>query len=332
MFNEDSKTRQEIRQLQKRLKHSPTLFARLGECYLQLGDWEHAEKILLKGVEDHPEYTTGLLVLGEGYLYKGLYRDAGECARKGLDKQPSHLGLLRLMEKVKKFTGEIEGLEKVRGDLKKLDPLADYGDLREMPAEKRTEAIADFDPNFSALGEEITGSRETREIIPETDSERHSDQVQDATSDYAGEGTDLDRIVAEAEGTSQDSVETSADEKISDQLQEELKKTGEPVIETLREPSLSDETDESEKTSAKEISEEVDAGQAEDSETEKPSRHKRKIATKTLGELYATQKKFDEAIEIYEKLLENDPSNEIYRERLEDLKIRRETALSENVE
>jgi tetratricopeptide (TPR) repeat protein len=42
----------------------------------------------------------------------------------------------------------------------------------------------------------------------------------------------------------------------------------------------------------------------------------RRIATATLAEIYAGQGMFDRAIDIYQRLLERDPGNEVIRSRL----------------
>ena len=49
------------------------------------------------------------------------------------------------------------------------------------------------------------------------------------------------------------------------------------------------------------------------------------IATRTLAELYAKQEKYDEAIEIYRQLLDIDPDNESYQDRLRKLVQLQET-------
>jgi tetratricopeptide (TPR) repeat protein len=62
-------------------------------------------------------------------------------------------------------------------------------------------------------------------------------------------------------------------------------------------------------------------------ETSEPAaKPRKKLATKTLGDLYANQQRYDEAIAIYQHLLEGDPDNQNYKERLSDLLSRREAS------
>ena len=77
MFDNDTKEiRKQMKMLQRKVKKYPLLFARLGECHIQLGDWKKAEEILTKGVEERFDYLTGHAVLAGGYLHNGYYKDA----------------------------------------------------------------------------------------------------------------------------------------------------------------------------------------------------------------------------------------------------------------
>ena len=42
--------------------------------------------------------------------------------------------------------------------------------------------------------------------------------------------------------------------------------------------------------------------------------------TTTLGEIYAAQGQFEKAIKVYENLLEKNPDNKHYQEKIEELK------------
>ena len=354
MFDEDSKTRQLIRSLRKRMKSSPLLFARLGECYLQLGDWENAAKILKKGVKEHPVYTTGHLVLGEAYLFKGFYGDAEECAEKGLEKNPSHLGLLRLIEKIKRRTNEDSELEKVRESLRSLDPLATLEESippevedKWIEKEEISEVISkaeDSSPQKAALkmedvhsevgdtGEEGTDDsgdidRKVTEdkTAPEKTTLAAEEKVQSEVSEAGAEG------VADAFGIEGVAIEDESDSEKSTLKTEKVDSEAEKLADIRGKDQEALAAPEKEVSDLKALVED-ESKTSEPESAEKPARRKKKIATRTLGELYATQKKFDEAIEIYEKLIENNPSNKSYLERLEELKNRRDAALSENLE
>ena len=315
MFDEDSNTHQQIRQLQKKLKKYPLLFARLGECYLRLGDWNRAELILKKGVSEHPEYTTGHLVLGGGYLYKGLYGDAEECVTRGLEQQPNHLGLLQLMKKIKRGQEKKEDIREIETTIRMLDPLHE--------AESAQRAEAEIEMSDEA---EVSDSDQ----IPPASlwkMKAASKATQVETSAAASGGDELAGTVPDDRQSASDEVTSSQSgaEERPDQPSEMVESEEPTKSETEKPTALEAEgTDEAARS-------ESDAGESEASSTEpddEPEPAGKKIATRTLGELYATQNKFDEAIEIYEKLIANEPGNEPYKERLEELKSRRETALS----
>jgi tetratricopeptide (TPR) repeat protein len=489
-------------------------------------------------VEENPDYLTGHLLLGEGYLYAGFTRDAEECALKGLQKDPNHLGLLRLLEKVKRSTEEEVELNSVQEKLKELDPLCegiavstdewDYGaeeeiedadaDVEEAVAESSTfeipsESKDDAAPGGSPFPEDIVDEAELPEItletaetgeeplqedagkevekaasrevsefeFPEPPQDQNEEQVETAEAEperkeeaaaisevqgdivEAAEAEKAD-IVAEEEpaeakeeipevradtedglpdlaeteepaaitpesetaetretlpveepaeesqpkeapgaagatstpidedpfGIESHAEEEAGSEEKPAELQAEADRrpaeqadaaelpneVGEAPAEMVEPEKASQEdasTDEPPDTQKEDSldpfslneSEDVkafeaslnavlediggdkeiiadlsavsdEASQPEDSITEdKPTaqaKPKKKIATKTLGELYASQKKYDEAIEIYNTLVENDPKNKQYKKRLEELKSQREAALTENSE
>lgn len=432
MFEDDVKVRQEIRKLRKRAKKSPLLFARLGECYLSLGDWDKAKKVLESGVEAHPYYTTGLRILGEGYLLNGLNSDAEECAAKGLEQDPNHLGLLQLMEKVKKRQEENEEATQIRDRLNTLDPLlyvdqqeteeaveneapAEIQPESEQPVEEapeddfvedikkatRPKAAKKTEPESEITEEKATASEtsESEEILAEDDEEASeiNKMIEEMKSAGVSETEDSAEPLSEAKDATTEEVTdtkeevpkaaekkadaqskaTKADDKTEDQAKDkdtpqqveepaqeaqpdsdpfgldeeaesvepkEAESKGKPApkakTEAKKKPELAEEevVEEKEANADKvtsKVSEEPESAEAApepEKAEEKPKGKKKKIATKTLGELYATQQKFDEAIEIYEKLLENDPDNKEFKDRLDDLKNRREEALSESTE
>jgi tetratricopeptide (TPR) repeat protein len=268
MFDEDAKTRQEIKRLSKLVKKLPLLFARLGECHFRLGDPDRAEPILKRGVEKHPDYAGGLLALGEVYLFKGFIRDAEEVAVSGLAKHPHHLGLLQLMLRIRKRLEEEHEARRLESLLGTLDPLHASEDL----CQDEAQAIAE---------------EETEEAPP-------SPLATPASIWKLKAAARRQRRPQEEELP----PETSADDQSSSPLAGILSE-----METVAE-----------------------SGDLDDVTTEpvpESSVHK-KIATKTLGELYARQNKFDEAIEIYDSLLNTNPDNESYRKRLQELIASRE--------
>ncbi len=292
MFNEDADTRQNIKRLQKNLKKSPLLFARLGECYLKLGNWENAEKVLRQGISENPDYTTGYLMLAEGYLYSGLPSDAREYVQEGLKKDSSHLGLLHLLEIIEKQAEDETKLRELRETIQQLDPFTETVEVssRELTAIDRIEDKLSDIPAESPLEippeEELeTNTSEEAPLSAET-TEPKSSSVNDTQAESAQPETVTDREISKkmvADMVSPDEEAHDPDPEEAESLQEQPKKPG------------------------------------------------KKLATKTLGELYVAQNKYDEAIEIFDKLLEDNPDNVHYKKRLEELKKRRDETLNQSV-
>lgn len=59
-----------LQQMEERLKNKPDslVFSRIADSYRKIGDVQQAIAICLKGLEPHPEYVTGRIILGRCYL------------------------------------------------------------------------------------------------------------------------------------------------------------------------------------------------------------------------------------------------------------------------
>jgi tetratricopeptide (TPR) repeat protein len=290
MFHEDAHTRKEIKRLSKLVKKQPLLFARLGECHFRLGDPDRAEPILTRGLEAFPDYASGLLILGEVYLYKGFLRDAEECVNRGLAKNPHHLGLLQLMLRLQKSMEDQNQVQQLKTLIKTLDPLHVPEDLDEEGAQA-----------FKEEGEEVAPP--PPKPLPPSIWKQKAEARRQREAEEA-------QALAEAQAQIPEPVPKSAPESLPD-LTEVLSEITAPAPEVT--------------TTA--VSEFNEFESEPEAEVESPPPAK-KIATKTLGELYARQNKFDEAIEIYESLTAEHPDNESYSRRLEDLRTAREALLA----
>jgi tetratricopeptide (TPR) repeat protein len=281
MFNEDTYTRQEIKRLTKLVKKRPLLFARLGECHFRLGDPDRAEPILKRGVEAYPDYASGLLILGEVYLYKGFLRDAEECVNRGLEKNPQHLGLLQLMLRLQKSMEDQAQVQRLKTLIKTLDPLHVAEDLDEEGAQAfKEEGDPEVPPPPKPLPPSIWKQKAAARKQRESEQQQASVEAADNSPEAAPVSpSDLTEVLDEIAISAPDSSGSEAE-----------------FTEVEPEPE--------------------------------PPQPKKIIATKTLGELYARQNKFDEAIEIYETLAADHPDNVAYRRRLDDLKAAREALLA----
>ncbi len=64
---------QQVAKLKKLLPHQPLLFARLAECYINLGKIKPAATLLSKGLNQNPDYALGWVI--KGYLHQRTNQD-----------------------------------------------------------------------------------------------------------------------------------------------------------------------------------------------------------------------------------------------------------------
>jgi tetratricopeptide (TPR) repeat protein len=277
MFDDDSRIRREIKRLNRQAKRNPLVFARLGECHFRLGDCDRAEPILWRGVQQHPDYLTGWLVLGEVYLYRGLYRDAAECAERGLMIDPRHLGLLQLLLKIRKGQDNEPEVRRLYGDIIALDPWHEA--VSEAPTSE-SEVLPEKPAPTAILRKARTADRNTaQEPAPVQVAETSSEPAPAAAP---SEPIPLAAALAEAGRRS-----------LQDYLQDIAGTDNSKPPAPLESIIASDE---------------------------EPPMFRGKIVTKTLGDLYAGQGQFDEAIIIFEQLAAGDPDNPVYPKRLRELR------------
>jgi len=308
MFNEDSRIHQEIRRLSRQLKKQPALFARLGDYHLRLGDADHAEAILRTGIEDFPDYPNAYLVLAEILLYKGFYRDAEECALNGLQRDPNHLGLLHLLMRIKKKKENDWEVTQLQATLVKLDPLHEHEFSLPAGSEVDSKAAESLSGDASVPSPAETWKlRAAARIKKEAEAEEASE---------AG-------LPGQFEPTQTQTKSAAVGEESREIPVPDTSQAMPPAAEAENLQSYLNEIIASSEALAEEASDISELDQ-------EPASAGGRIATRTLGELYAQQGKFEEAIEIYQRLVENDPESESYRNRLEELRTLLETAASKH--
>ncbi len=310
MFNEDAEIRRDIKKLKSRIKKSPLLFARLADCYVRIGEMDLAEKTLKSGIEKYPNYTTGLLILGELYLFRSFYRDAEEVVQKGLQIEPNHLGLLQLLKRIKKGMESDHECAKIQATIAQLDPLG----------EAQAQIAADAD---HGAADETPSADQEAGVLPHPYQMWKLRAAHKLRSIETSETESTHQTLQDETGIrTSDSAEETPVHPLQTEIapEEESPKRSEGV-------GISEFTEYLKDISTYSPEEEKFDSPVEESETPQT---KPRIATKTLGELYAKQNQFAEAIAIYEKLLENDPENESFRARLEDLRTRWELSMEES--
>jgi tetratricopeptide (TPR) repeat protein len=114
---------------------------------------------------------------------------------------------------------------------------------------------------------------------------------------------------------------SESEEKVPEEKLEE-KEVPPPVEETPEEKKPEPESESKPEIKA----EEPEAMKQESPPGNEKDKKKTKIMTPTLGEIYAAQGQFEKAIKVYENLLEKNPDNKQYQEKIEELKNKSKNA------
>lgn len=253
-----SETEMSVEYLEDKIKDKPNslLFSRLADSYRKSGDVQKAISISIKGLETHPNYITGRIILGRCYLEQenfndaikeftsvckldrrnqiaikmladvfskqGMEEKAGDLYHILLNMDPENASLIHLAE-VFSGTGrnnvfEILGVE---------DEIMVSHPSEEKP-KASTEMVAEDDAKGKVQAGEIPEqSAEEPEAVLEEQDKAQADQIDDS----AGQ--------AEIESTTED-VKDRGEDKLSDQVE-----TGDIQEETVdATDSISEEKDE----------------------------------------------------------------------------------------
>ncbi len=121
----------EIGKLAQRLAANPTsrIFAPLADAYRRAGRISEAIEVCQQGLRHHPDYLSGLVVLGRSYHDGGDLDAAGATFRRILGADPRNVGALRALGEIGHARGDVvRALESYRQALQ-LEP--DDAELRE---------------------------------------------------------------------------------------------------------------------------------------------------------------------------------------------------------
>jgi len=117
--------RDEIKYLEKILVEKPNsmLFARLADCYMQMGRLDEAIELCEHGVRLHPNYISGHFVLGKCYVRKKLF-DLGEKELKRvIVLDPKYIAAYRELGELTALNGWQNACETNFLEILRIDPL-----------------------------------------------------------------------------------------------------------------------------------------------------------------------------------------------------------------
>jgi len=115
----------EIKWLQKRLDDNPNtiLFARLAERYLKKEEIDRAIQICERGLEFHPDYSTGYFVLAKCFLQKKEFELAEKQLKKILSMDPNYLLAQKIYGDLMTELGWEQSAESSYKKILEIDPL-----------------------------------------------------------------------------------------------------------------------------------------------------------------------------------------------------------------
>lgn len=335
--------------LLKQQADNPDLFAWIADIYIQLGKLKSARKLLTEGVKDFPDYAVGWIVKGNLHMIMKDRKSALESFNRALeinsDIPYAHERCCELASERK----DSESYFKHISAMIKLDPMNGFLQktyqaelLRRIALGKgilTDEELDDFTIselrllllNKGLLPDQLQrqGRLEVAALfkthIPEL--ERDEPLKETKATIKTDARIDLDQIEA-LEQTEVDEPPSATDviyEKFEPPLEEE------PVTENDQQTTQDDELIEAiteventvptridlevKERLAKIVSEVI--GVENQITAPKDGLTVKRVPTETLGELYVRQARWEDAIEVFRSLLENDPVNEKYRLRLQ---------------
>ncbi len=115
----------EIKYLEKIISENPNsiLFARLGDCYMQMGRLDEAIEICERGVRIHPNYISGHFVLGKCYFRKKLFDLAEKELKRVIILDPKYIAAYRELGELMAQNGWQSACESNFEEILRIDPL-----------------------------------------------------------------------------------------------------------------------------------------------------------------------------------------------------------------
>jgi tetratricopeptide (TPR) repeat protein len=114
----------ELVRLNRLFERNPTstIFARLADTYLSLGQADKAVIVCRRGLKYRPSYVTGHIVLGRALIDTDALSSAEEEFQKVLTLEHDHLAALQYLAVIADRTGDSEQVQVIQDRLSVLNP------------------------------------------------------------------------------------------------------------------------------------------------------------------------------------------------------------------
>ncbi|MDO5577568.1 MAG: hypothetical protein Q4F84_10860, partial [Fibrobacter sp.] len=196
---------------EERLKKNPNswVFSRLADAYREEGDFPKAIEVCLNGLQIHPEYVTGRLILGNCYLRQENYDQAMDEFKKICTVDRQNRVAIKSLAEIFTQKGDEQKANELYAVLYKIDP-AGSAVLKpgmHLPSEKSLLEILEIDPDLGD-SQEVPGGmpQEIMDNIPQDDIANAVTTVQPSVDQY-----DPDFVPQEPAHSDLDSLEQYTD-------------------------------------------------------------------------------------------------------------------------
>lgn len=338
---------EDIERLKEKIEKDPNskLFVPLAEEYKKAGMLEEAIEVLTKGLERQPNYLSARVSLGKIYMEKGMLNESRTEFEKVINAIPDNLYAHKKLAEIYTNLGDKDKAEKELFVVLKLNPTDEWAlsclsALKEKPSPPQeqieekvstTEQVSEAleikeTPDISISEEELELGefRAQPEEIPEKEEpivesptvEKEHDEVTDLWELPDEEITEIKK-----EETEEKPIEIPISEPPEEKSQiSEVSEVEEPSIELFKdeEKELEASLVEIENVSEESISLE---GLLEESEIieETEAKTSPEISIKD-ADPYIIKGQYSEAMNIYKKLLSDNPENRHVMQRIEELR------------
>lgn len=324
---------EDIERLKEKVDKDPNskLFIPLAEEYKKAGMFDEAIEVLTRGLERQPDYMSARVSLGKVYVERGMLEEARAEFEQVINAIPDNLYAHKRLAEIYRDLGEKDKAVKEFKTVLKLNPMDDWAATN----------LTDIEMVPKPISEEVE-ARKPEEIPDEIAEIPDEDILEEKEEVPSQEG---DELIEELEGRLPE-IDEEVFEEIEEVSSEAVKEEMEPIEEIA--PEVSEETlEEITSVEAKEeraIEREEEGIQITEKKAPEEDlfeelyktsevvfdereivRQKEEISEEPLvsisdADIYISQEKFIDAMNVYREILSKDPDNRHVNQRIEELK------------
>lgn len=283
------------------------VFARIASRLLELGRAEEAVALCSENMARFPNYLSGMMILGESYLEMGNYEKAKEMFNTALKQDPDNLRALYLLGKTAQNAGEILLAYSYYERLLEADPYCEEASLE---AEKLKHEIESKE--FTPVMRPAPAAEKSPQIADKVELTVSLSELEEGTMEFPKEKAKSERARPARKDADEfmHAKEVGVDTPLVGIDLSLAEKAAEPVASSPASVSPRD----------------LEPAPAPRPEPEPPpataappSAPKPLFETASIAEIYAKQGLFELALRVYQKLLNANPDETLYKNKIAEL-------------